>query len=217
MTSGFSRASLAFRPPWWAVLLAVLGCGAGIALGNWQTGRAAEKRALASMQKPEALRGAFLPKTLLFLDNKLHRGWAGYHVLQVLQAADGRRVLVNRGWAPAGATRGQLPQVTTPAGTVMLEGLRLARLPRAYEPAGARREGLVWQNASVGEVAAWSGLALEPWILEQHSALEDGLVREWPRAGEDAGKNEMYALQWYSLAGLAIVLLIVLNVRRARP
>jgi cytochrome oxidase assembly protein ShyY1 len=74
----------------------------------------------------------------------------------------------------------------------------------------------VWQNASVAEVAAWSGLALEPWILEQHSPLEDGLAREWPRADEGAERNEMYALQWYSLAGLSIALFVALNLRRER-
>jgi cytochrome oxidase assembly protein ShyY1 len=215
MTPGIAR-SFRFRPPWWAFLLAALGCGAGIALGNWQAGRAVERRAQALAQRPETLVGEFLPRTRLLLDNKVHRGRPGYHVLEVLQAADGRRVLVNRGWAPAGATRGPLPPVADVPGRVRIEGLRLERLPHALEPAGVRREGRVWQNASVAEVAAWSGLALEPWILEQHSPLEDGLAREWPRADEGAERNEMYALQWYSLAGLSIALFVALNLRRER-
>ena len=216
MTAGPSRYRIALRAPWWGVLLAALGCAAGIALGNWQSGRADEKRALAASQKAEALRGEFLPKYTLYLDNKTYRGKPGYHVVQPLRMADGRQMLVNRGWLPAGATRAQLPEVRTPVGTVSLEGLRLDHLPRAFEPAGAKRDGSVWQNASIDEVAAWSGLTLERWLLEQHSELEDGLVRDWPRAGSGVEMHQSYALQWYSLAVLSVVLFFVLNIKREK-
>lgn len=208
-----ARRRLVFHPPWWAVLLALAGCAAGIALGNWQTGRAAEKRAAAAAVKTLLLRGELLAKFTVYLDNKTYRGRAGYQVLQPLRLADGRHVLVNRGWLPGGADRRLLPEVRTPAGTVALEGIRLERLPHAYEPAATRREGRVWQNATVAEFAAWSGLALEPWVLEQHSPLDDGLVRDWIPAGSGAEQNESYALQWYSLAALSIALLLFLNVK----
>ena len=194
----------------------MLGCAAGIALGNWQQERASQKRALAAAQKMESLRGAFDPKHTVLLDNKLYHGKPGYHVVQPLRLADGKHVLVNRGWAPAGATRAQLPEVRTPGGEVSLEGLRMDHLPRAYEPAGTKREGKVWQNVAIKEFAAWSGLALEPYVIEQHSGLDDGLVRDWSRPDAGVEKNESYALQWYSLAVLSIVLFLVLNVRRAR-
>ena len=168
--------------------LAASAGAAGVALGNWQQERASQKRALGAAQKMESLRGAFDPKHTLLLDNKLYRGRPGYQVVQPLRLGDGRHVLVNRGWAPAGATRAQLPEVRTPGGEVSLEGLRMDHLPRAYEPAGTKREGKVWQNVEIKEFAAWSGLALEPYVIEQHSALEDGLVRDWPRA--DAGVRD---------------------------
>lgn len=207
---------LRFRPPWWAVALAAAACGAGVLLGNWQAGRAAEKRARAAAQKPETLRGELLAKDTLFLDNRTHRGVAGYYVLQPLRLRDGRQVLVNRGWVAAGPSRAQLPVVRTPPGEVALQGLRVDHLPRAFEPAGAKHEGRVWQNASVDEVAAWSGLGLEPWVLEQHAGPEDGLVRDWPRADADVAMHESYALQWYSLAALSIVLLAALNLKREK-
>lgn len=207
---------LRFRPPWWACALAAAGCVAGVLLGNWQTGRAAEKRALAAAQQPETLRGELLEKYTLFLDNRTHRGVAGYYVLQPLRLRDGRQVLVNRGWVQAAATRAQLPAVRTPAGEVALQGLRAGHLPRAFELAGAKREGRVWQNASVDEVAAWSGLRLEPWVLEQHAGPDDGLVRDWPRADADVAMHESYALQWYSLAALSVVLLVALNLKREK-
>src|SRR5882672_3935668 len=118
MPAGYS-----FRPPAWALALALAACGAGIALGNWQTGRAAQKRALAAAQAPLTLRGTFEPKYTVLLDNKLHRGRPGYHMVQPLRTAPGKYVLVNRGWTAAGASRDQLPEVRTPASDVSLSGL----------------------------------------------------------------------------------------------
>lgn len=211
-----TAAALRFRPRWWAALLAAAGCGAGVLLGNWQGGRAEEKRAAAAAEKRITLRGTLLPAHTVFLDNKVHRGRAGYHVVQPLRLADGRHVLVNRGWAASDPRRERLPQVKTPAGEVTLEGVRLARFPRALD-AGPRPPGPVWQNLEFDEFAAWSGLPLAPYALEQHSALEDGLVREWPRADAAVDKHRSYALQWYSLAALCVILFIVLGFRRDAP
>ena len=207
---------LRFHPQWWAVLLAVLGCTAGIALGNWQAGRAEEKRTLAAALKPVALRGEFLPKYTLYLDNKVYRGRPGYQVVQPLRTVDGRHVLVNRGWLAAGPRREQVPEVLTPGGEVAVDGVRLAHFPRAYQPAGARPEGRVWQNIPLDAFAAWSGLALEPYVIEQHSAIADDLVRDWPRADFGVEMHESYALQWYSLAALSLLLLAALNLKRAK-
>lgn len=205
-----------FRPRWWAALLAAAGCGAGVLLGNWQSGRAEDKRAAAAAEKRVALRGTLVARHTVFLDNKIHRGRAGYHVVQPLRLVDGSHVLVNRGWVAADPRRERLPEVKTPAGEVALEGVRLARFPRAMS-AGPRPEGPVWQNLEFGEFTAWSGLLLAPYALEQHSDLEDGLAREWPRADAAVDKHRSYALQWYSLAALSVVMFLVLGFRRDAP
>ena len=212
MPAGYS-----FRPRAWALALAAVGCAAGIALGNWQTDRASQKRAAGASIEQVALRGAFDPKYTVYLDNKIYRGRPGYHVVQPLRLAGGKHVLVNRGWAPAGAARDQLPEVRTPAAEISLTGVRLQHFPQAYAPDGAKPEGRVWQNVTREQFAAWSGLALEPYNVEQHSAADDGLVRDWPRAEFGAEKNESYALQWYALAALSIILFFVLNIRREKP
>lgn len=202
-----------FQPRWWAALLAAAGCAGGILLGNWQSGRADDKRAAAAAEKRAALRGILAPLHTVFLDNKIHRGRAGYHVVQPLRIAGGRHVLVNRGWIAAGPSRDQLPAVATPNGEVAIEGVRLARFPRAMS-AGPRPEGRVWQNLEFDEFAAWSGLSLASYAIEQHSAMDDGLAREWPRADAAVDKHRSYALQWYSLAALSVILFLVLGFRR---
>jgi surfeit locus 1 family protein len=212
MLSGYS-----FRPRAWAFALAAAGCAAGIALGNWQAGKAAEKRAAVLAEKRLALRGEFLERYTVLLDNTVFRGRVGYHVVQPLKLADGRHVLVNRGWVAAPAHREQLPQLRTPPGVHEVEGRVLEHFPRAYVPSDAPPSGRVWQNVELTTFAAWSGLKLEPWVLEQHSPFPDGLARSWPPPDSGADKNESYALQWYTLAALAVVLFLVLSVRRAPP
>ena len=216
-----SFADLRFRPRPWAFALALAGCAAGIALGNWQSGRADEKRAAQASLKRVAVSGEFLPQYTVLLDLRMHRGRPGYHVVQPLRLAGGsEHVTVLRGWIEADAKRERLPKITTPAGPQQVEGIALARLPQYLEQSAKTecRPGTtpcVWQNLRVEAFAAWSGLALQPIVLEQANALADGLVRDWARPEATFVKNEMYALQWYSLAALCVVLFLVLSFRRA--
>jgi cytochrome oxidase assembly protein ShyY1 len=205
-----------FRPRWWPCALAAAACAAGIALGNWQSGRAAEKRAAVANEKHLQLRGEFLERYTVLIDIKLNRGRPGYHVVQPLRLADGRHVLVNRGWVAAPLHREHLPHLRTPPGLHDIEGQALDHFPRANAPAGAKPEGRVWQNVEVTTFAVWSGLKLEPYVLEQHSPLADGLARNWPRADAGVEEHEGYALQWYSLAVLSAVLCVALCIRRER-
>src|SRR5262245_29442533 len=95
-------AGLRFRPRLWAFVLAVAGCAGFIALGNWQTGRAAEKRAAQAALKRISLSGEFLPNYTVLLDLRMHRGRPGYHVVQPLRLAGGKgHVVVLRGWIDA--------------------------------------------------------------------------------------------------------------------
>lgn len=206
-----------FRPRGWALALGAAACAGGIALGNWQAGRAEAKRAAAAQERRMELRGEFLERYTVLIDNKLNRARPGYHVVQPLRLADGHHVLVNRGWVAAPVHREQLPQLRTPPGQHAIEGRVLEHFPRAYAPSGAKPEGRVWQNVEVATFAVWSGLKLEPYVLEQHSPLADGLARNWPAPDTGVGKHESYALQWYSLAALAVVLTIALGIRRERP
>ena len=69
------------------------------------------------------------------------------------------------------------------------------------------------QSVTVEEFASLSKLALEPWVFEQHSALDDGLLRDWPRPDAGIEVHQSYALQWYSLAVLSLILFLVLNLK----
>jgi surfeit locus 1 family protein len=206
-------AGYSFRPRLWALALAAAACAAGIALGNWQRGRADEKRAAAERLERVAVEGEFAPKYTVYLDNKTRRGRLGYEVVTPLKLRGSPSyVLVNRGWVPAGATRETLPEVPTPAGQVRIEGIALERLPRVFLI--EKNTGRLRQTLEVEDYAAETGLKLEPRVIEQHSSLPDGLARDWPPHDAGIEKHQAYALQWYSLAGLAVVLVVVLSFRK---
>jgi len=156
--------------------------------------------------------GRFVDEHTVLLDNKLRRGRPGYEVITPLRL-NGLHVLVNRGWVAAGRTRDDLPQVPALPGVVRIEGVALARLPQALSAGEA--QGKVRQNVDVESFASETGLRLQPVVIEQHSAAGDGLLREWPRPDAGVEKHQSYALQWYSLAVLSVVLLVVLSIRRA--
>lgn len=210
MPAGYS-----FRPRAWAIVLAAAACAAGIALGVWQAGRAQEKRQAEARTERISVRGEFLPERTVMLDNKLRRGRAGYEVVTPLRLAGAQQmhVLVNRGWIAMGATRDALPEIRTPKGEIAIEGVVRGHLPRVLQ-AGPAARGKVRQNLAIEDFAAETGLALLPFVVEQHSSAEDGLLREWSRGGPGPEKNEMYSLQWYALAALAVVLLVALSFRK---
>ena len=192
-------------------------CAGFVALGNWQSRRAEEKRALgAQLEKNRvALNGTFLPDYTVFLDNKIRNHRVGYEVVTPLRV-DGESVLVNRGWIEAGRTRDVLPKVRTPVGEVRIEGVVLERLPRVLQ-IEKNESGKVRQTLDIGEFAAQTGLRLRPFFLEQHSPADDGLARDWPRPDAGVAMHQSYSLQWYSFAVLAAVLFIVLSFRRVAP
>lgn len=173
--------------------------------------RADEKKQLALPRV--AVEGEFVPRYTVYLDNRTRRGRAGYEIVTPLRLSSSSYVLVNRGWIEAGKTRDVLPEVKTPAGEVRIEGLELKNFPRVLA-VGAPAAGRLRQSLDVASYAAETGLGLQPRVIEQHSDIGDGLARDWPPHDAGIEKHEGYALQWYSLAALAVVLAIVLSFRK---
>jgi surfeit locus 1 family protein len=208
MIAGYS-----FRPRVWALALAAAGCAAFVALGNWQARRADDKRALAEHVQRIVVHGEFLPERAVLLDNKVRGGRPGYEVVTPLRLADGIHILVNRGWIAAPPRREQLPEVTTPKGRVRVEGVMLPRLAQPLKLAEPSK-GAVRQSVDLKEFATETGLALQAFVIEQHSDAPDGLARDWPPPDAGVQKHQAYSFQWYSLAVLAAALGLGFSFRR---
>jgi surfeit locus 1 family protein len=239
MLSRFSR--LRFRPRWWGVLLMLAACASTLSLGHWQAGRAEEKRGLAErfaraglavpvpvpgapvaagalVFKRLSATGEFLPEFTVLLDNKVYRGRPGYFVVTPMRiAGSAMHVLVNRGWVAAGARREDVPEVKTPAGRLTIEGFGQEHAPRVLAVGSDAPKGRVWQGLSLDGFARWSGLALQPVFLEQHAEVADGLVRDWPAPDFGIDRHTSYAMQWYLIAVLSVVIFVCLSFDRDRP
>jgi surfeit locus 1 family protein len=169
-------------------------------------------------------RGAweYLSEPQFLLDNMLHNGVAGYHVLTGLRVA-GRRelVLVNRGWVPLGGDRRVLPTVTVDAAPRLVVG-RVERLPRPglrlglAAPAVTATTSIVLQYPTADDIARVLGEPVLGYQLLLDSGEADGYVREWRAPGMQAERHVAYAGQWLALAVGAVAAALVIAWKTAR-
>lgn len=225
-------------------LVRALGIGAGlllavafVLLGNWQWGRAQEKEALRlridalRREPPVALgaapvdpafmdwhpataRGVWLAERTILLDNKLHHGTPGFHVVTPLKLAGGMHVLVNRGWVAAPRLRSEAPQYRTPPGIVEVSGVAVAPRGRFVELSAAVREGNIWENLTIERFRDWAGIEVQPVLIRQDNPAEDGLARDWEPPDLNAVKHRFIAFQWYAFAALLPAAMLILRLRR---
>lgn len=218
---------------WLPMLAGVALVSATLALGSWQSDRARQKLELQQRAgrlaaeapldvradarpaegQPLKLEGRWLTRHTILLDNRTQGGRVGYHVLTPLLLADGSgSVLVNRGWVAAPADRRELPAVPTAEGLLVLEGRMRGVEERPFSLSREVADGPRWQYLDLAHFRVVAGADLGPqlaaWTLQQTSAADDGLVRDWPAPGAGIDRHRAYALQWYSLAGLAAALTV---------
>jgi surfeit locus 1 family protein len=232
------------RPLWLpaAILAALVPLFVG--LGLWQLQRADEKRALqqeydlrideapqqlgASPQQAAALRfrrllvrGVYDPDYQILIDNRVHRGVPGYHVITPLKLEGGdTRVLVNRGWVALGASRAHLPAVEPPPGVQEISGVAAVPADKGFtlgdDTAPAHGWKPVWLRLDLQRYAAAVPFAVQPVVLLLDANMAHGYTRDWSRLDAGIAVHQGYAFQWFALALLALVLAIMLLARQWR-
>ena len=230
-----------YRPRLLPTVATVAGIALFVTAGQWQQGRMEQKQALraqfdaaAAMDpsalpedaadwtawryRPVAAEGVFDAARQIFVDNKVNAGRAGYHVVTPLMLRDGRAVLVDRGWIPAGETRAQLPAAPPPAGDVTVRGRVNIPTPNYVELSRDARAGVVWENLDPLRFAARTGLSVLPIVVEQTTpnGATDNLVRNWPAPDFGIEKHRINMMQWYLFAATAAGLWMYFNLRRPR-
>ena len=211
-----------------------------VSLGRWQADRAEEKagrQALLEARVAEAplklagmagsaeelvfrrvrAQGRFVPDGQIFIDNRIHGGRAGFHVVTPLAiGSNGAIVLVNRGWIARSAAYPASPPAPVPQGDQVVEGLATLPPARFLELSQETVTGNVWQNLTVARYAARAGRDVLPVVILA-SPPGPGLaaVEEKPDAG--IAKHREYSLTWFSLAATVAALWVGLNLRRTAP
>lgn len=216
---------------------------AGLALGNWQSGRAAQKLALQHKLEERAqaaplvldgstaapadieyrrvrATGQFVADWPVYLDNRPHHGQAGFYVLMPFRlAGTDRHVLVARGWLPRDAARREhIQPYATPSGTVTVEGIAVHDVGHALElgTEAPLEPGAIVQNTGPAQVAQASGKAFLPFVLEQAGTGADTLARDWPAPALGIEKHQGYAFQWYALSAMAVSFFVFTGFRSGK-
>ncbi|HJU21341.1 MAG TPA: SURF1 family protein [Casimicrobiaceae bacterium] len=216
------------RPRWLPTLAALVTVVLCVMAGNWQHRRMLEKEALrdaiarAAAMAPVALptdtqdwtawrfrsvvaTGEYDAGRQILIDNKVHDGKVGFDVVTPLQLADGRAVLVDRGFVPLHGSRANLPSAPPPTGPVDVRG-RIDIPPSRYFELGngSAPSGIVWEHLDPQRFAKASGLDVLPIVIEAtDSRTSDGLVHDFPLPDTGIERHVSYMVQWYTFAAMA--------------
>jgi surfeit locus 1 family protein len=229
---------IVFAPRALPTLAALAFIALTVSLGRWQVVRGTEKEtqqelyearmreapivltagardAQSLLYRRVRAAGEWVASGQVYVDNRVHEGRAGFDVVTPLRL-DGRgeSVLVVRGWVARGPEYPRAPRVEVPVGYVAVSGLAALPPRRFLELSPETVDGDVWQNLDLERYRARSGIGILPVVVfADPPAAGLAAVREAPDAG--VAKHHEYALTWFSLAALAAVLWVALNVRRA--
>ena len=207
-------------------------------LGLWQLQRAEEKKdillasARLARQAPLALKpgmvtpqqyqplaaeGFFLPMIFL-LDNQHYRHQFGYDVLSPVQLASGKVVLIDRGWLSGDTRRQTFPGVVNPRQKIRLSGY-------AYYPSGKtwvlgpalekKSEYLaIIETIDTQLISQILHKSVYPFIIRLDKKEANGYIREWPLIAMSPQRHQAYALQWFAMALVILVIFIGLTVKK---
>ena len=174
-----------------------------------------------------AAAGHYLRGRDLLLDGQSHESRPGRHLWTPFQLADGAVLVVDRGWLALDASAGAPPEVAEVRGfwrALPQPGLRLAGTNSCTvgAPVGAplRRDGveqtfpLIVQYPTQAELECLLGTRVLGGVLQLDAAAPGGYVRVWNDLGFPPERHYGYAVQWFGLGLTALVLFVVLNLKR---
>lgn len=229
------------KPLLWPTLTTLPAVLGALALGTWQVQRlqwkdelVAERQARRAAPPLAALperfdpardefrtvraAGRFLHEKEMYLAARSFRGNAGYHVLTPLAQDDGRTILVNRGWIPLDRKSPASRKPGNPAGEAAVEGyLRAESGPGWFTPKNEPEKNF-WFFVDIAAMAKAHGIGkVERYYIEAGPAENPG---GFPVGGvtrfEIPNDHLQYAITWYAMAIIGIVIYLLYHRRRAR-
>lgn len=242
----FESGAFRWSASWSMTLLTAASIVLFVMLGRWQLHRAQQSQALQTQFRAGtdaltdldvhavatlpryarvAVHGHYDGAHQFLLDNMSHDGYPGYEVLTPLTMADGRTVIVNRGWVPLSESRRDLPNIALPADppgntrtaatTGRLDNLPVPGIALGHAPPAP---GGSWPKLAsfptMADLSAALGRPLQPRQLLLDADQPLGYVRDWQAPGLSPARHLSYAVQWWAFAAAAAVLYGWLNRRR---
>ncbi|HAU1152785.1 TPA: SURF1 family protein [Legionella pneumophila] len=227
-----------FTSNWLMLILAAFFFFLFICLGFWQIHRADEKTEMIVAQQvlakqepiiwkpgqklPEqyqriSLEGTFLPE-LFLLDNQHYQHQFGYDVVSPLLLADDSIVMVDRGWVSGDITRRTFPNVQTPHGRVKLLGAVYFPSKKQWVlgPSFEEKENKVTILELIDEEILKQLLQKKvyPFIIRLDKNEPFGFVREWEIVSMPPQRHFAYAIQWFAMALVILIIFVILNLKK---
>ena len=174
---------------------------------------------------PVHLYGTFDNQHNVLLDNRILEGVAGYFLITPFKTTDGHWLLINRGWLPRGANRAELPAIAQIDGEVSVTGHTYLYSSKTFTLADDNLEHAQWpvrvQKIEMQAIGQLLGVELAPFEIRVDSAakLEAGpqLARPWQDATEailGPERHRAYAVQWFSLGVMAMLVFFAASFRK---
>ena len=235
--SGFICFNRRFAPKWPITVITLLAIAFLMYLGFWQLQRAHEKREMIEREASLAqnaplqwssdlvnpqqyqnivIQGHYLP-TVLLLDNQHHLHQFGYHVLTPLQISADNVVLIDRGWVAGDLNRDKLPDVSLPAPLQKITG-------QVYYPSKNRALGQVLEKKAADLaivelidtkiISQFLHKSVYPFIIRLDKREPYGYLREWAIVSMPPERHIAYAIQWFAMALVILVIFIGLNTKK---
>ncbi|WP_018577084.1 SURF1 family protein [Legionella shakespearei] len=227
-----------FTPNWIMIVLATVFIALFTRLGFWQIQRADEKATMLAAEETRArqapvfwnetkqlplqyqrlkVEGVYL-KEVFLLDNQHHQHQFGYDVLSPLQLADGTVLIVDRGWVPGDNSRQSFPEIQIPPGTIKIQG-------SSYFPSKNQwllGEGIEEKQHGIKIIEALDTNLLSqilqkkvyPFIIRMDKQDAYGFVREWAIVSMPPQRHLAYALQWFAMAFVILIIFVALNLKK---
>jgi surfeit locus 1 family protein len=212
-------------------------------LGFWQLDRAEEKRqiqadhnALVNQQPVNYTRlgtkqwqnyqnviasGEFRKEQWL-IDNQIYQGRFGYELIQPFVTSTGDVLLVSRGWVEGSLDRSKLPQVETPAGQIDIQGYLYSptvafQLENTAEQQQWPRVEQAVDTEKMYKAVGGNDKIGRPYVLRLQQNDPSLLTAHWQIINTQPEKHTAYAMQWFGMAILLVILFVLASVKREIP
>ena len=165
---------------------------------------------------PVRIKGQYDNQHHFYLDNRTHEGRVGFEVITPFLLAEGAVVFINRGWAPLGATRTDLPEIERINGEVEIAATIYVPVGEPFL-LGAEISSTQWpriiQSIDVNGMYETLGLAEDQQGLGFTLRIQEGyageLLRNWQAINTTPEKHRAYAVQWFAMAAALLVLCLI--------
>lgn len=221
------------RPVAWFFFIAAF--GTCVALGTWQVNRLAWKEGLiaalaeANAQKPLTalpadenalaalqfrkitVKGTWRGNSEFHIAPRYFKNQFGYWVVTPFALADGRIVLINRGWVPAKKKEASTRPETAVTGAATIHGLVRIGAERSYFSPPNQPEKNLWFGRDVAAMAAHANLKNVIPAMVDLVGEQDVKHLPVPSDGTIRLRNDhlSYIFTWYAIALGILVIFVV--------